>query len=150
MRIGEPEEDSQLLTRTVAWQQFATCALSEYLSNKGIPATPQELVGHETIAFLSRGQPNAWHDQTDHNLYRHEATGRMNIDSSEALREAALAGFGLVYLPTYIVGRDLCGGTLVEVLKPYRPPPDPIRLTYPSKRHLSPRIRAFIDLLVER
>ncbi|PMZ43125.1 LysR family transcriptional regulator, partial [Pseudomonas sp. GW247-3R2A] len=76
--------------------------------------------------------------------------GRLNIDSSEATREAALAGIGLIHLPTYITGNDLRDGTLVEVLKPYRAPPDPIRVVYTSKRHLSPRVRRFIDLLIER
>lgn len=73
----------------------------------------------------------------------------MQIDCSEALREAALSGFGLIHLPTYITGEDLRAGNLIEVLQPYRAEPDPIRLIYPSKRHLSRRTRAFIDLLVE-
>jgi len=73
----------------------------------------------------------------------------MVIDSSEAARQAALAGFGLVHMPSYITGDDLHAGTLVEVLKPYRPPPDPIRVVYPSKQYLAPRTRGFIDLLVQ-
>lgn len=150
VRIGTPKHDTQLLTRTVAWQQFVTCASPDYLAFKGIPQTPKELAGHDTIAFLSGEQPSAWHYQTPEGLYLFEGPGRVNIDSSEAMREAALAGFGLVHLPTYITGNDLRAGTLVEVLNPYRAPPDPIRVVYPSKRHLSPRIRAFIDLLVER
>lgn len=111
--------------------------------------TPQDLVGHDIIALLSGGRPNAWHHQTADGLHLREGPGRLNIDSSEALRDAALAGFGLIHLPTYITGNDLRAGTLVEVLESCRARPDPIRLLYPGKRHLSPRIRAFIDLLVE-
>lgn len=66
------------------------------------------------------------------------------------MREAALTGIGLVHLPTYITGNDLRDGTLVEVLEFYRAAPDPIRVVYPSKRQLSLRVRAFIDLLIER
>lgn len=149
VRIGEPREDTQLLTRTVAWQQFVTCASPEYLARKGVPQRPQELADHDTLSFLGGEQPNAWRYQTPEGEYLCERPGRLNIDSSEAIREAALAGFGLVHLPTYITGNDLRAGILVEVLKPYRAPPDPIRIVYPSKRHLSPRIRVFIDLLVD-
>jgi DNA-binding transcriptional LysR family regulator len=148
VRIGMPKDDTQLLTRTVGWQQFATCAAPDYLAKRGVPQTPQDLSGHDTI--VSGEQPNAWRYQTAEGLHLCEGSGRLNMDSSEAMREAALAGFGLIDLPTYITGNDLHAGNLVEVLKPYRAQPDPIRVVYPSKRHLSPRIRAFIDLLVER
>ncbi|MDP9686927.1 UNVERIFIED_ORG: DNA-binding transcriptional LysR family regulator [Pseudomonas mohnii] len=149
IRIGAPKDDSRLLTRTVGWQQFATCASPSYLARCGVPQMPADLVGHDTIAFIG-GQASVWRYQTPTGLYFHEQPGRLNIDSSEAMREAALTGIGLIHLPTYITGNDLRDGTLVEVLKPYRASPDPIRVVYASKRQLSPRVRAFIDLLVER
>lgn len=150
IRIGVPKDDSQLLTRTVGWQQFATCASPSYLARCGVPQTPAELTGHDTIAFTSGERTGVWRYQTPAGLHLHEQPGRLNIDSSEAMREAALAGIGLIHLPTYITGNDLREGALVEVLKPFRAPPDPIRIVYPSKRHLSPRVRTFIDLLIER
>ncbi|WP_433771329.1 LysR substrate-binding domain-containing protein [Pseudomonas putida] len=148
IRIGAPKDDSQLLTRTVGWQQYATCASPSYLARCGVPQTPAELVGHDTIAFGSGERTVAWRYQTPTGLHLHELPGRLNIDSSEAMREAALTGIGLIHLPTYITGNDLRDGTLVEVLRPYRAPPDPIRVVYPNKRHLSPRVRSFIDLMV--
>lgn len=150
VRIGGTGDDSQLSARTVGWQQFVTCASPDYLSRRGVPAAPPDLAGHDTISFLSGERPNAWRYQTPQGPYLWEQPGRLNIDSSEAMREAAIAGFGLLHLPTYITGNDLRAGTLIEVLRDFRAPPDPIRVLYPSKRHLSPRIRAFIDLLVER
>ena len=148
IRIGAPKDDSQLLTRTVGWQQYATCASPSYLARCGVPQTPAELVGHDTIAFGSGERTVAWRYQTPTGLHLHELPGRLNIDSSEAMREAALTGIGLIHLPTYITGNDLRDGTLVEVLRSYRAPPDPIRVVYPNKRHLSPRVRSFIDLMV--
>lgn len=150
VRIGGTADDSQLSARTVGWQQFVTCASPDYLRRRGMPGTPRELAGHDTISFLSGERPNAWRYQTPQGPWLWEQPGRLNIDSSEAMREAAIAGFGLLHLPTYITGNDLRAGTLVEVLRDFRAPPDPIRVLYPSKRHLSPRIRAFIDLLVAR
>ncbi|WP_114239335.1 LysR family transcriptional regulator [Dyella sp. C9] len=149
VRIGAPKDDSQILTRTVAWQQFVVCASPEYLAQRGTPRTPDDLARHDTIVYLNAERPRPWRLQTEQGPYLYEGPGRMNIDSSEAMRESALAGFGLAYLANYIVGDDLRAGTLVEVLQPFRPPPDPIRLVYPSKRHLTPRTRAFIDLVVE-
>lgn len=149
VRIGEPEADTQLLTRTVGWQQFVTCAAPDYLAARGIPRTPRELAGHDTIAFVGSARPTAWRYQTADGLYLYDRPARMNMDNSEAIRKAALAGFGLVHLPTYITGNDLREGGLVEVLTSCRAPPEPVRVVYPSKRHLSPRVRAFIDLLVE-
>lgn len=147
IRIGLPRDDSQVLSRTIAHQQFVTCASPDYLARRGIPEVPEKLVDHATI-MLRGARPRAWHFHTLDGPYSFDATGRLAIDSSEAIREAALAGFGLVNLPTYITGNDLIAGALVEVLHQFRAPPDPIRLIYPSKRHLSPRVRAFIDLLV--
>jgi len=149
LRIGGSEEDSQLLTRTIGWQQFVTCASPDYLVRRGAPATPQELAGHDTITFVNGQRARVWRFQTPDGAYLYEQPARLSIDSSEAMREAALSGFGLAHLPTYITGSDLRAGTLVEVLKAFRPLPDPIRAVYPSKRHLSPRIRFFIDLLVQ-
>ncbi|HEK1766412.1 TPA: LysR family transcriptional regulator [Pseudomonas putida] len=150
VRIGAPKEDSQLLTRTVAWQQFVTCAAPEYLQRHGVPQAPADLYGHDKIAFLAGEKASPWRFHTDEGLHLCEEPGRLNIDSSEAMLDGARAGFGLIHLPTYITGNDLRAGTLVEVLADYRPPADPIRIVYPSKRHLSPRVRGFIDLLVAR
>ncbi|PMZ30002.1 LysR family transcriptional regulator, partial [Pseudomonas sp. GW247-3R2A] len=57
IRIGMPKDDSQLFTRTVAWQQFATCASPAYLAQRGVPQTPADLVGHDTIALFSGERP---------------------------------------------------------------------------------------------
>lgn len=149
VRIGEPHEDSQVMTRTIALQQFITCASPDYLKRNGAPEHPRDLDKHDTIVFISSGRPRPWEFETSSGTYIHDAPGRLNIDSSEAMRQSALDGFGLVNLPTYILGADVQEGALVEVLHAYRPKPDPIRVTYPTKRHLSPRTRGFIDLLIE-
>lgn len=148
IRIGEPKDDSAILTRTIGTQRFLTCASPDYLARRGTPLTPQALHEHDIITLRSTDRPRAWHFDTPDGHYVFDARGRLSIDSSEAMRAAALAGFGIVQLPTYITGDALRSGDLVPVLEPFVPAPDPIRILYPSKRHLSPKIRAFIDLLV--
>ncbi|HET6552796.1 MAG TPA: LysR family transcriptional regulator [Dyella sp.] len=148
--IGEPKHDSLFLTRTVAWQQFIVCASPGYLAKRGSPQAPSDLANHDTIMYLSAGQPRAWFLQAYDKPHVYDGPGRLNIDSSEVVRESALAGFGLAHIANYVVCDDLRTGSLVEVLHAYRPPPDPIRLVYPSKKHLALRTRAFVDLLVQR
>lgn len=149
IRIGEPLDDSRILTRTIATQHIVTCASPEYLALRGIPETPQALTGHDTIFLLSGEKRRSWRFATSEGTFIYEGPGRLNLDSSEAMRVSAISGFGIVHLPTYLIGDDLRNGTLIPVLKEFPFPPEPIRLIYPSKKHLSPRIRAFIDLLIE-
>jgi DNA-binding transcriptional LysR family regulator len=150
VRIGMADDDSRLLSRTIAWQQFVTCASPDYLGRRGTPGQPGELQAHDRIVLGNARRSRPWHFRGTQGQLRIEGPARLYIDSSEALRAAALGGFGLVNLPTYIVGPDIRAGALVEVLADYRCHPEPIRLVYPSKRHLSPRVRAFIDLVAER
>jgi DNA-binding transcriptional LysR family regulator len=150
LRIGGIRDDANVLSRTIGAQQFVTCASPEYLAKHGTPVTVEDLQQHDAMFFVGGQQPSAWRLRTPEGLHLFEGPGRLNIDSSEALRQAALSGFGLIHLPSYITGIDISAGRLVEVLHAFRPPPDPIRLIYPSRRHLSPRTREFIDSLVER
>ena len=149
IRIGEPKDDSRILTRTIAIQKMVTCAAPEYLASRGIPETPQALTEHDTIFFFGAERRRSWRFEIPDGTWVFEGPGRLNIDSSEAIRVSALAGFGIIHLPDYMVWEDLKNGDLVTVLEDYREKPEPVRLIYPSKRHLSPRIRSFIDLLVE-
>ncbi|MNN59064.1 DNA-binding transcriptional activator GcvA [compost metagenome] len=71
------------------------------------------------------------------------------MDSAEALLSTAIAGLGVVTLPDYLVWQDIRSGKLVPVLEDFAETPTPIRVVYPSKKHLSPKIRQLIDLLIE-
>jgi DNA-binding transcriptional LysR family regulator len=150
IRIGMMDDDSRLLAKTIAWQQFVTCASPDYLGRRGTPCEPAELEAHDRIVLGNARRFRPWHFNGPQGPLRIDRPARLYIDSSEALRAAALGGFGLVNLPTYIVGPDIHAGSLAEVLAGYRCRPEPIRLIYPSRRHLSPRVRAFIDLVAER
>lgn len=87
VRIGAPGEVAQLLTRTIGWQQFATCAAPDYLARRGVPQTPQEVAEHDIIAFLSRERPNAWRYQTPDGLYLREGPGRLKAIEDELFPE---------------------------------------------------------------
>jgi DNA-binding transcriptional LysR family regulator len=150
IRIGEPTADSRVLTRTFAWQHMVTCASPDYLTRRGTPVEPRQLPDHDAIFFMNAERRRAWRFAGPDGILTFEGPGRVNIDSSEAMRASAISGFGLVQLPRYMLDDAIRDGRLVTVLDAFTAAPEPIRVVYPSKRHLSPRIRAFIDFLVER
>lgn len=149
IRIGEPKEDTRIVTRTLGWQHMVTCASPAYLARRGTPSHPSQLPGHDTIFFFNADRRRSWRFNTPEGEYVFDGPGRVNMDSSEAMRITALEGFGLVNLPRFLFEDALADGRLVTVLDAYTAPPEPIRVMYPSKRQLSPRVRGFVDALVE-
>ncbi len=149
MRIGPPKEDSRLLTRTVAYQQMITCASPKYLAEHAEPKTPEDLSGHQCLHFVSGGRLLPWNFRVNGSSVSVTHGGRLQMDSAESLHQSAVAGLGIATLPSYVVNDDLRSGKLVQLLAGYAEAAEPIRVIYPSKRHLSPKIRLFIDKLVE-
>lgn len=150
IRIGEPKDDSRLLTRTIAWQHMQTCASPQYLQLHGCPQTPQDLLQFNTIFFNGSFNRKTWKFKTDHGPYIFEGPEKMKIDSSDAILASAISGFGIIQLPSYLTKKAVDRGDLVPILEEYAVSDEPIRIIYPSKKHLSPRIRMFIDFLTEQ
>jgi DNA-binding transcriptional LysR family regulator len=148
IRIGDPKDDSRIIARTIGWQHMITCGSPEYLARRGTPEKPQQLPQHDTIFFVNAERRRSWRFSSAEGDYVFEGPGRLNMDSSEAMRASALSGFGLINLPFYMLENDIRSGKLVAVLEEFYVETEPIRVLYPSKRQLSPRVRTFIDLLV--
>lgn len=147
LRIGDPRPDSRLIARTVAQQRLLACASPGYVKAQGLPHTPGELAGHECLFFMSAGRPQPW-VFTDPVTSEVGYVSRLQMDSAEALVAAAVHGFGIVNMPTYLLEDDVRAGRLVPMLCAFQPATKPIRAVYPTRRHLSPKVRLFIDLLV--
>ncbi len=77
-------------------------------------------------------------------------SGRVSANNGDALRVVALAGFGVASLPTFIVGADMKAGALVSALGSFLPQDLALNAVYPHARHLSPKVRAFVDFMIER
>jgi len=77
-------------------------------------------------------------------------SGRLHSNNGDLLAEAAAQGAGIVFEPAFIVGPDVRTGRLVPLLQDYVPPPVPIYALYPSRKHLSAKVRRFVDFLTER
>jgi DNA-binding transcriptional LysR family regulator len=143
-------KDSSLKARRICPIRLRLCASPAYLQTHGTPQTPDDLRNHNMLSYdigagtglkLSDGQGNEKFVQT---------SSRMVANNGDFLRDMALAGHGIVLLPTFIAWKSLADGELVSVLEPYLPAPLNAWAVYPKTRYLSQRARVFIDFLSER
>ncbi|MBS0245774.1 MAG: LysR family transcriptional regulator [Proteobacteria bacterium] len=155
VRIGSLT-DSSLVARRLAVIRRVLCASPDYLKARGVPATPDALKAHDCLSNTNITVTREWRfihpDGTPSAgaAWPVEVKGRMSANNGDMLRVAALRGHGFVHLPTFIVGEDLRAGTLVSVLDPYIAQDLTLNAVYPTARHLSPKVRAFVDFLAGR
>lgn len=147
----EPPPESSLISRRVAPVRLVVCGAPDYLAKRGTPQTPRELAWHNCLTYSEMNFRDKWClTEPDGKQAWVPVAGSMRANSTVALRAAALRGQGLVLLPTFLVGDDLKAGRLVAVLTGYAPAGSAIRALYPHNRHLSAKVRTFVDFLVER
>lgn len=150
VRIGALA-DSSLIVRRLAPIRRVICASPAYLAAHGTPATPTDLQDHQCLLNTNLAPGREWRFATPEGRpIAVHVGGRLSMNNGDALRVAALRGLGLVDLPTFIVGRDLQSGALVSLLDAYVPQTMALHAVYPHARHLSPKVRVFIDFLAER
>lgn len=142
--------DSSMIARRVAPCRRLAVASPDYVARRGLPLHPADLGRHDCLLYTLGNSTSEW--QFSHADGSHAAvavTGRLRANNGDALREAALAGLGIVMTPTFIVGDDLAAGRLVRVLPEWEASDIAIHAVYPPGRHLSVKVRAFVDFLAE-
>lgn len=150
IRIGELS-DSSLIARRLAANRRLVCGAPRYLETFGRPATPEALTEHNCLVYSYRAPRHEWPFEREGGERQVvQVGGNLETNTAEALYDMALSGVGLALLPLWYVGRDLDQGRLVEVLSDYHVPDNAIYAVYPPGRHLSPKVRAFVDMLAER
>jgi DNA-binding transcriptional LysR family regulator len=126
-------------------------AAPAYLERHGRPRTPEDLRDHNIIIFSHQASLDDWHFVApDKRPVSVAVSGTLQANNSLALREALLAGAGIMRTPTFVVGRDIQAGRLVPLLGNYQALEISIFLVYPQRRHLSPKVRAFLDFMAEK
>jgi DNA-binding transcriptional LysR family regulator len=149
VRIGELQA-STLIARRIGTYRLTCVAAPAYAERFGLPATPDALRAHRCILNLNMTPRNRWpFIGPGGQALIAEVDGRLQIDNGEAQLAAALAGAGIVYLPTDLVGPHLAAGRLVPVLGHWQTLAMPIHLVQPSRRHVPPQVRAFADVIAE-
>ncbi|MGF1609540.1 MAG: LysR family transcriptional regulator [Kiloniellales bacterium] len=150
VRVGELA-DSSLIVRRLAANRRVVCATEDYLARHGTPRTPADLTRHNCLTYAYRQMRNDWRFcGTDGKAQTVRVSGNLESNEVEALRSALLAGVGIALVPLWMAGPDLASGRVVEVLRDYHVPDSAIHAVYPPGRHLSPKVRAFVDLLAAR
>jgi len=143
VRIGTLP-DSTFVARKFAPIRLAIAASPAYLARHDRPSEPEDLRDHECLNYV--GKTDLWTFTRGRRL---EVSGRLSISNGDALRSAALSGAGVIYLPTFLIGDDIAAGRLELLLDEHVPQLHSAYAVYPASRHLSPKVRAMIDFLVE-
>ena len=150
IRIGTMA-DSSLIARKLAPSRLVLCAAPAYLRRRGLPSTPRDLADHDCLIYSLATGGDLWRfvdgEGTPHPV---RVTARLRVNNGDVMRDVAASGLGLTVLPSFIAAKDLEKGTLVPVLTEYRLPETSVSAVYPQNRHLSTKIRAFVDFLVGR
>ena len=145
---GGKLDDMGLITRALAPVALIVCAAPAYLARRGVPTTPEELSAHDCLDFADSATPGVWRFETAGGLRDVPISGPLRANSGSALREAAIAGMGLILQPELLVRDALGNGQLQRVLADDTPQSRPFQLLTHPDRHPTPKLRAFIDATV--
>lgn len=150
LRIGHLT-DSSLIARRLFDVRTVVCASPNYLGIHGTPETPDDLRDHQCLVYSNLPDPDKWtYENRDGTSHTVKVNPVMAASSGDFLSNAAAHGLGLIMQPTFIASEAIRRGNLVPVLTDYEWPISPAYAVYPPTRHLSYRVRAFIDFLVEK
>ena len=148
IRIGHLS-DSTLVTRKLGTISMLLCASPGYLAANGEPRTPHQLIDHQCV--LDSNYPGGRHWPLDNGdkLVTIDMQPHLKVNSARAARELVLAGHGIAYLPSFAVAEDISQGRLKKLLPDYVSEPIGIYAVYLHRKHLSAKVRLFIDLVIE-
>lgn len=149
LRIGDLPASS-FIARKIVPSRSVVCASPAYLERRGTPVHPNELRHHDCLAYGLLATGNQWKLTGPDGDHWIQVPWKLCANNGEVLRDAALKGRGIALLPTFIVGADLQQGRLVSLLNDFCPRAGALYALYAPTRHLSVKIRVFIDFLVER
>jgi DNA-binding transcriptional LysR family regulator len=140
VRGSDRLEDSSLIARKLAVMPHVLCAAPLYFETHGKPATPWDLRSHVDV----------WEFRKNGRTERIAIDSRYSVTSSLAVRDALRAGFGLSLMPYPYVEADLKDGRLQAALEDWSTVETTLYAIYPSRQHVAPKVRAFLDFLIER
>jgi DNA-binding transcriptional LysR family regulator len=150
VRIGAVS-DAALVVRQLGSADHVLCASPRYVRERGLPRTPGDLAAHDFVRYGGMPVPGTrWRLERSGVVEPVSVRGRLTVGSVVLARQAALDGLGIASLPRFACSEDLLARRLLPVLEGWVSLRVPIRLVYPSRRHLPARVRALADLLAER
>lgn len=148
IRIGSAGPHN-LVARKLGETRVVPCASPDYLAKHGTPQVPEDLARHNCFTYEYVTPRNVWTFRDADGRERPvRISGNLHSNNGDLLAEAAARGAGIVLEPAFIVGPEVRAGRLVPLLQDFAPSPLPIYAVYPSRKHLSAKVRLFVDFLV--
>ena len=149
VRIGQLP-DSTLRAVRVGQVRRVVCATPQYIARRGVPATPRDLRNHSVVACTAvTPVPDRWSFHHPSGVTSVTVTPRLVVNTTAAAIDAALEDLGLTCVRSYQAEPHAAAGRLQTVLAEYEPPPAPIQIVHPEGRHLSAKVRLFLDHAAE-
>lgn len=144
--------DSSLVARKICDDRRVVCASPGYLARRGRPQSPQDLAQHDCLHFTRIPLRDEWRFRVPGTSeeFSVPVAGRLSTDSGTAMLAAMLAGVGVAILPYTIVGQALREGLAQELLSEFVLPGYAVYAIHGHRRHVPPKVRVFLDALVER
>jgi len=143
-------EDSSLIARKLAPCNIVICASTTYLEKHGKPDTPDDLKNHQCLLYTYNDSAKFWTLKNTAGVSKNfTVNGPLLANNGNLICDAMLNGMGIAILPTFIAGKAIREGKAKRILKEWKQQPTDISLLYPSSKHLSAKVRAFIDMAVE-
>lgn len=149
IRIGKLPE-SGLVARKLGAVHGAIAGAPAYLEQHGRPVVPADLADHMCLGYSLASLSDEWRLHGADGVVSVRSTGSIRADNGDMLRLAAVAGCGLIFQPWFIIEEDVRAGRLEQVLQDYTSEELGIYAVYPSRRHLSAKVRTFVDFVAEK
>jgi DNA-binding transcriptional LysR family regulator len=149
LRIG-PLPDSSLIATRLGSVRRVVCASPAYLSTRGTPMSPDDLVRHSVISFDNVSSSTSWTFQVDGIGHSVNLRSRLSVNTIDAAIEAGLLGAGLARVVSYQVVDLVRSDRMRVVLESFEVPPRPVHLIYDQQNRLPLKLRAFVDFAVPR
>ncbi|NER80043.1 MAG: LysR family transcriptional regulator [Leptolyngbya sp. SIO1D8] len=149
VRIAKPPESASLIVHELSPAPVILCAAPQYLAAKGIPSFPSDLVQHACLPYGHIATHHEWSLRGLDGNHTVSVKGPLCANNGEPLREAAIQGLGITLLPRFIVEEDLTTGRLQQIMPEYEGDTISVCVLYPVNRHLSTKVRLFIEFMQE-
>jgi DNA-binding transcriptional LysR family regulator len=151
IRATDKLAESSLVCRKIYSCKSYTVASHDYLKRFGIPLTPEQLSEHQCICYSNLKQPSKWAFRQSGRADVHVDVNTKLLCNSASMELAmVLSGHGICRLPEFVMEQALEENKLAILFPEYNSPTIDVYAIYPSRKHLSPKVRCFIDLLVQK
>ncbi|HXZ09617.1 MAG TPA: LysR family transcriptional regulator [Paraburkholderia sp.] len=148
IRLGDLPDSSMQAVR-VGQVRRVVCASPAYLEQHGVPQTPEDLAGHSVVSASGVSSLSEWRFGVDERKQSVRVKPRMTTTTNDSAISAVVAGLGLTQLLSYQIAPQLREGSLEVVLVEFEPPPLPVHVVHREGRHVTRKVRTFLDLAIE-